>query len=943
MKYKKTLITVLTILILYTLFGFFIFPRIVKPKLVATIEDATRRKVELGALKINPFALSVSLDDFALKDRDSTLLVSFHELYVNYEIVSLLKNAYVFSEFRLDTPYVAVRFMQDGKLSIADILGAGSPDTSVRKEAHKPIVIDNFAVTQGTIVYSDYSKPQPLRKVLDSLDLALKNFTTRPNQEGDYEFEAVTRQGERLHWKGNLSVAPPKSAGLIEASDLRAQTLWEFMSDRLNFSVGSGKVNLRVDYTLDLSAETPSFSLRNGTVDVYQLLLSAPADSIPPVSLPNVHVGGIAMDMPRGILSIDEVSVKGGELRTAYLSDGTLTIQQLLTPKPDPRDTSASKMTVRLKRISTSGFRFAFIDKSLAPEASIVLSDLNLELSNFVYGAPGIAQITAGGVLEGKGLAAAKGTLSMIPQKIDLDLQIGGWELTSLQPFVARFSRAELLGGTMSMRGKLGYSTVGKKSSIRFEGGISSDRGRVSDPVLNEDLARWDRLEMRQVRYSSLPPSLHISEIATRRPYVLVIVGPDRTLNIQHVMATTNDSANVRVTPKDSAEHTRTTIGTISVDNGSMNFSDLSLTPSFATGIQELKGSIKGLSSEQVTRADVDLLGKVDKYAPVTIKGQINPLSDVAFTDILMRFEGIELTTFTPYFGKFAGYKIERGKLTLDLQYKLNKRFLEANNKIVLTQLTLGEKVESPDATSLPVKLAIALLKDSKGVIDLDVPIKGSIDDPEFSFFPIILKALMNLLWKIVTAPFALLGALFGGGGDDLQYVSFPPAIDSLSQAQSTKLSAVAKMLTERPALQLDVRGVASDTVDHEALAQAAVFQKINPAGADLSTSEIEKRMSTLYQKTFNEDPEKLLPAAGVDDAKKDSVLVRLIRQKLLGSVSIAENDLRELAQRRARAVLEFLAQKQGIDPARIFLQEVDIAGKPADGAVRLTLALTAR
>jgi hypothetical protein len=310
-----------------------------------------------------------------------------------------------------------------------------------------------------------------------------------------------------------------------------------------------------------------------------------------------------------------------------------------------------------------------------------------------------------------------------------------------------------------------------------------------------------------------------------------------------------------------------------------------------------------------------------------------------------MAFNGIELTTFTPYFSKFAGYKIERGKLTMNLRYRLNASHLDAENKIVLNQLTLGDKVESPDATSLPVKLAVALLKDSKGVIDLDIPVSGSLDDPEFSFFPIILKVLMNLLWKMVTAPFALLGSLFGGGGDDLQFVAFAPGVDTLAHDQFPKLQTVARGLTARPALQIEIRGASSPVDDRRALAEASVLSKIRTRGAGplRLTRPEEKRLLEVYREAFREDPENLIGAEKPESGSQDSIVISRARERLVDSVQVPDSDLRSLAQRRAAGIRGYLSGSATIDPGRIFLLEVDAGANAVEGLIRATLTLNAQ
>ena len=354
-----------------------------------------------------------------------------------------------------------------------------------------------------------------------------------------------------------------------------------------------------------------------------------------------------------------------------------------------------------------------FREQMQQPEAVFELSGLALSVKNLCYGTPGTASLRAMAVLNGAGSAEVNGTFSLQPEKARLDLRVRGTPLRGLQPYATRYSRASLDAGRLSTRGTLTYSTRGERTLLDYRGSVTVDQARIADPVTNEDLLRWERLELKEMVYHLSPPSLAIAEILARKPYARVVIGPDRMANVQHVMAeddTTSRTEDPR-TARGKQGSTLTTIGVIRFEDGTLNFTDLSLTPNFSVGILELGGQIRGLSSEQLARADVDLVGKVDKYAPVTIRGQINPLSEQAFTDVLLKFEGIDLTTFTPYSGKFAGYTIDRGKMNLDLRYRLNKRFLEGENKIVLDQLTLGEKIDGPDVTSMPVKLAVALLE----------------------------------------------------------------------------------------------------------------------------------------------------------------------------------------------------------------------------------------
>jgi hypothetical protein len=238
-------------------------------------------------------------------------------------------------------------------------------------------------------------------------------------------------------------------------------------------------------------------------------------------------------------------------------------------------------------------------------------------------------------------------------------------------------------------------------------------------------------------------------------------------------------------------------------------------------GIQNLNGSILGLSSKPSSRAKVELKGKVDRYAPVHIWGETNPLAATTYSDIRMNFKGVELTSATPYSGHFAGYKIEKGKLSVDIDYKIENRKLTAAHKLVIDQLELGERVESPDAIHLPLKIAIALLKDRNGVIDIDLPVTGSLDDPQFKIGPLIWKAVLNLLTKVATAPFALLGHLFGGGNEQMNFIDFHPGSAVLDASEHDKLVALVKALEAKEKLELDVPITFSPDLDRPGLAAA--------------------------------------------------------------------------------------------------------------------------
>jgi hypothetical protein len=381
-------------------------------------------------------------------------------------------------------------------------------------------------------------------------------------------------------------------------------------------------------------------------------------------------------------------------------------------------------------------------------------------------------------------------------------------------------------------------------------------------------------------------------------------------------------------------------IGSVRITDGSTNFADYSVQPNFAAGILALNGTVTGLSSDPNSRAEVKLAGKVDRFAPVDITGRVNLLSASVFTDIALNFRNMELTTFNPYSGKYAGYNISKGKLTTELHYKVENRKLDAQHHIVLDQLEFGAATDSKDAVPLPVRLAVSLLKDRNGVIDLNLPVTGSLDDPQFRVGPIIWQAFVGLLSKIVTAPFALLGSLFSGG-EELAYVDFNAGSAALPADQQEKIAKLSKALVERPQLKLDVPLQTLAAVDDAALARTAfeaALAPLLPGGMSATPQQRLAALTQLYQQQLGVMYNYASPASLETDMTASNIasIEEALRPRF--AATQAQRDL--LARARADAVQAAVLSNMEIMPERIFLTERESGKAAAAGAARMELTL---
>jgi len=485
------------------------------------------------------------------------------------------------------------------------------------------------------------------------------------------------------------------------------------------------------------------------------------------------------------------------------------------------------------------------------------------------------------------------------------------------------------------------------------------------------------------LNYRQAPDRLDIAEIVASKPYVRVIIESDSTLNVKRVLTGPGAAANASAVSAPGADKPGATkaaaiktaaakpaaerapapqilpmsIKKITVQDGQANFTDLSVAPNFSAGIQNLRGTVLGLSSTPESRAQVDLKGEIDRFSPVTIKGEINILSAALYTDVAMSFRNIDLSMFNPYSGRFAGYNISKGKLTTEMRYKIDGRKLDAQHHIVIDQLEFGAKTASKEAVSLPIKLAVALLKDRNGVIDLNLPVGGSLDDANFRLAPIIWKVFVNILEKAVTAPFALLGALFGGG-PELQFIDFRPGSGVLDAAAADKIKAVAKAMKERPQLKIELPIAVVPDIDRPALVAAKFATQLSevqalkagrkgaapgavpPAFERLSPDAKLDLLTGLYAREVGAEPKypetvtSLKQPADVVSAEID-----FLSSGIRGHMTVGDADLKALGEQRATAMQQALLADPQLDPERVFLIARDAAaGK--DGLVRLELSL---
>ena len=591
----------------------------------------------------------------------------------------------------------------------------------------------------------------------------------------------------------------------------------------------------------------------------------------------------------------------------------------------------------------------------MKPTASFALTPVALTITGFSTAPASTFQVEATANGEKTGELKLRAQTGLDTPAYTAHVEASEFNLAALQPYLSTYTQVALNSGWLQTVMDVESTADGV---FKAKGDVTINKLAAIDNALKQDLLKWDRVTASGIEFASQPERLHIARIEARAPYARLIISADQKLNITQLFTpaagstppavqTVRDAEGERHAPAGNPGGMRMSIGNVKVLNGSANFADYWIKPNYAVSLQELGGSISGLSSDPKSRAKVDLKGRVDRYAPAEIAGEMNLLSADLFTDIHVKFDGVEMTSVTPYSGHFAGYAIEKGKLSIDVSYLVENRQLSAKQKFVIDQLQLGERVESPDAVKLPLKLAVALLKDRNGVIDIDLPMTGSLDDPQFRMGPLIWKAFVGLLTKIATSPFTLLAKL-GGSDKEINQLDFPPGSAALDPAAQESMTALVKALSERPQLELEVPTVYSPDADGEVIARAKLDARL-PGLAQVPEADQAARFELLRKQHEKEFGAKtpLPPAAGsVLELRKQKgqelpyVAANIeLTKALLAKEPASEAELGDLARARAESIRSALLGSGEIDAKRVFVLGI----KPVaavDGKVRAELAL---
>ncbi|KAF7599144.1 MAG: hypothetical protein CGU28_12880 [Candidatus Dactylopiibacterium carminicum] len=817
--------------------------------------------------------------------------------------------------------------------------------------------LDELSLRGGVVHWADAAVPGGYRGGARDIELRLADFDLAGERSATLDL-ALTGEGEsRITLKGNVQGT--------QAADLQAGIATLPLGPYLPYLravVRRGDLQAGLDagahILLKRESEVLSTRVDKLHAKLSDLRLNEPGQRRPLLQVPLLEVADTRIDLQAQTVQVGSFRSQGGRLALVRGKQGELNLLQLLrgeqvaeAAREVAAEIHSKAWGVALAKAEVSGWAVGLEDRSVDPAVRVQFDPINLGLTDVSNQAKALGGLTLDARVNRQGRVNVAGKLGVAPVRGELSLGLQGVDVLMAQPYVADMYRVLITRGQVDAKGLVSFdlSDAGKPR-FGYQEDLALRDFNSLDTLNDTDFLRWKRFAISKADVRLQPLRFHAGEVALESFYTRLILDQQGRFNLRELRAR-DEVGEADVAPAPATASTAAPVaeppaidlrvGRIVLDQGDVNYSDRFVRPNYDAHLLRVKGGLEGLSSDPGTLATLTLEAALDGNAPVSVEGRLNPLRQDRYLDLKAKVNDVDLTGVSTYSTKYVGYGITRGRLSMALDYAIRDRQLTAQNQVFLDQLTFGDRVESPDAVNLPVKLGVALLKDRQVRIDLNLPVSGSLDDPQFSVGGVIWRVIVNLFSKAVTSPFSLLGSVFGGNAEELAFVDFAPGSASIAPAAEEKLKAVARALQERPALMLDVTGRADPASDVAGLkreqlearlraikAEALVKHGQSVAAVDQLEIEAAEREALLREQYGREKFEKPRNAIGLVRKLPVDETERMI----LDHTEIRPEDLQALASRRAATVRNWLLA-QGLPQERVFL----LAGSPGDKAAAAT------
>jgi len=823
--------------------GFILLPYLIQSNFTKVIEQNLNTQGYINRVYINPYTFEVKLHKLNIRDDKNQNLLYFNSLYLDIEFTQLFSSEIVVKNLLIDQLKTSVSLYKDKTLNFSHILKQLSQkeeDTqTIEKETKEPLLftLEKFSLKDARFVFQDDSKSTPFLLKTKPFDFEITNFSTKKESIATLKTDIDMVDTLNLHLTSEIVLNPMSINGDMTLQNIQLAKIYSYIKDDVKFQFDGIIDKIKTNYAIKIKDQDTFVNLKDTFIDI-----------------PNVHYRDTLADLIITKLNhtIDTIKiVKNQEL----------------------------KYDIETVQLTSKNIQFVDVNKD--KEKKFNFKELAIDVDKFSSDTNSSSNIALSLSTPSKGLIKANTKASIEPLNVISNLHIKDLTITPYKEYIKDFINLDIKS-----------TDINTKATIKLADTIQDVKANItlSDVDISHDITKKRLLKLKTLAVQNLKytnNNLVIDNVSLDDFITSVKIAKDKSTNIDNLTKKdTKENNNTTVkTQKDTFKYY---IKTIQITNGKASFSDHSLPLDFDTNIHSLKAQINDLSSEN-KETKIKLNGIVEKYGLANINATTLLANFKEKTDVNVAFENLDVRSFSPYSGKFIGQKIADGRLWLNLNYHIKDAQLSSTNNVKLKDLTLGEDVNSSEAMSLPIGLAIALLEDSEGLIEVDIPVKGDMSNPQFELGGVIWKTIGNVLTNIITAPFRFLGSLLGGDEDEeLGLVDFKFGESTILAPQKEKLDKLIGLLEKKKNLIVAIEPAYNKSLDTQKLIDIK-YEKL------ISSINKKKTLTSLFITKFGKEKFEKIQTETPKE-KIDAILSSQLKKSLV----ITQKELENLATKRA-------------------------------------------
>ncbi len=896
---------------------------------------------------------NVTIQDTKIQlKRDNLEFLKIPEISLNIPQSNLLKKELLIKELKIAKPQANVARLENGLFYLPEIYNKKTPapnenpKNSKKNNEEKPFIfsLQHIDLTEGKIDIKDLAIKEPLKKVLYPVNLRLDNFSTKPGDISDIFLKLSGDSNEKLQMAGKLTLKPLKLDINSSVGNIQINTFKSYYNQYFTREITDGTIdaNATIYYTNQNKSNELKISRLNSSVN--NLKIYDNSTNTMDLEIKNINVSNLDILPLDKTINLEKLTVSDSFINAVYNKKGIISLSNMLSAKTSEKpENNATIQTDNTWKYNINNTQINNLDISLTDNFFADNSKLNARIisasiKNISDKKTNPLLIEAQADIQERGKLNTNGQMTISPLDGNFTIHMDDIPLKTFQPYLSKFVNAILVKGEAGLKGAIKFNeNKDSETSFNFVGNADFFNFKALDGFKAEDLLLFESLLSKNIQLKSNPFQVSVDEIIAKKFKSRLIVEEDGTTNIHTLIKEKSQENKEKNTNKTNNPEKQTAeqkndiiIKKITFNDSSFFFLDQRVKPPFKLALSELDGDISGLTSISEKPAKLNFTAKADGYSPVKITGDLSSNPDNFYADMSINVNTLQMTSLSPYSGKYLGYTISKGKLDLESQYKIHKNILNIESKILFDQLDFGEEVQSKDAVSLPLRLAISLLKNRKGEIHISMPVTGDMKDPEFSVGGLVLKMIVNLVTKIITSPFSFIGSFFGGG-EEVNIITFESGAPEPDGESMKKLAALAKALYDRPGIKVDVIGYVEKNSDTSGITENKFLRLIKAQKFKDIVGSIKDDIEIDFDKmsVANDEFEKYLwdayKAAPFEKEKYLMTIVKKIPREeqealLKKHIKIGEEDFKALAERRINFVRDYLIETGKVEPERIFL-----------------------